>query len=360
MPQGVLVQVQSRVPNKIVDRLVYYFIFTLIYLLIPLIVAVLVAMNKNVSMEHLLTTPKSEVFSPDYRFKQIALLRRDLGLKDGNLSTYGESLPLQPDDTTIGIEIEMSWMQAFPDLAKDWQDSEIRPGQFDRRSPEFKQFNASYNSHDKALRPILETIQDVIPKVGYDAYWEFSFLPSKHIGVTLAELKTLYDAHVLRDGEAYATHMTVAGIDNDRDAFAFLCGLELSGGSNPARIKTAIESKKGSWARKGTGGLLQRRPDELMGDDTTGYEFRTLVARSSQQMESLLLTAQQLGSLVAHDPDGWRTYRSYIEDRLKSEGLALAAWQRPTLDSASWLKYANLLSSAQTMGQPGSPAASSR
>lgn len=294
-------------------------------------------------MDRLRPTEKSAVFNVEKRFAQVDKLRKSLDLPAIHKDQYRGAAELFVDSPTIGIEIEMSWMQVFPDLAAEWDDKQVRPSHLDHASLEYKQFSKNYNRLDQKLKPTLEEIQNVIPRVGRDAYWEFSFLPSKHIGVTMVEVQTLYDAQILRDDVPYATHMTVATIDNDRDAFAFLCGLELSGGSTTERIHTAITSQKGSWARKGKGGLLKRQPFELMGSDTNGYEFRTLVATSAQQINSLLLTAHDLASLYQDNPTGWKAYRSHIEGRIRTEGLELASWERPQSNKIPWLKYAQLL-----------------
>lgn len=302
-------------------------------------------LGQNLRMyDRLRPTERANVFKPERRFEQITKLRKSLGLEPLDEYSFGQGVEVDRHATTIGIEIEMSWDQAFPQLGAEWQEKEQRPETLPRSSPAFKDFSRKYNKHDQKLRPLLREIEQVIPRVGVDAYWEFSFLPSKHIGVTLAELQTLYDAQILRDGVSYATHMTVAGIDNDRDAFAFLCGLEISGGSDDERILRAITSKKGSWARKGFSGLLKRRPEELMGTDTEGYEFRTLVASSMDQMTSLFLTARDLGEMYQQNPNEWKKYRAHIESILKEKGLDLSPWPAPRTNQVPWMTYANILS----------------
>ena len=292
-------------------------------------------------MESLKPTKQSEVFTVEKRFEQIHSLRERLGLVPLEIISYGSAIDtLSP---TIGIEIEMSWMQAFPDMGAKWRDSLVRPSELHSYTPEYKAFTREYDQHDSKLRPVLEQVQKVIPRVGRDAYWEFSFLPSKNIGVSIAELQTLYDAQILHDGIHYATHMTVAEIDNDRDAFAFLCGLELSGGSSMDRIESAIHSTKGSWSRKGKGGILKRQPSELMGDDTDGYEFRTLTTTSLSQMTSLFLTARQLVLMMKNDKKEWERYRTHIESRIRDNDLLLKTWDKPTIDMSPWQKYAKLV-----------------
>jgi hypothetical protein len=156
-------------------------------------------------------------------------------------------------------------------------------------------------------------------------------------------LSLLYDAAILRNDQEYSLHMTVAGIDNDRDAFAFLCGVEQAGGTSPQRIIEAAHSKKGSWARKGKGGALKRRPDELLGDEEVGYEFRTLSAQSEAQMNTVLTTAAELSHVYVNDPEAWKAYRASIEHKLSEHELPLKAWPKPKDDATTWLAYSGLV-----------------
>lgn len=286
-------------------------------------------------MEH--AVPSSELFNDSSRYAAIARLRKDLALPD----YYPENPIYSP--LSIGIEIEMTWRQAFPDLSQKYSESPNKLGRFSR---EYHEFSQEYSKHDKQLLPLLQRIEPVIPRVGNDAYWEFSFLPAHNMGVTDAELAVLYDTCILRDGNDYSLHMTVAGIDNDRDAFAFLCGLEQNGGSTPDRILEAMHSQKGAWARKGSGGIVKRRPDELMGNSTVGYEFRTLVGKSQEQINATLSTAAHL-SQIHEQPEEWKEYRKETEGRLRAHGLEVKSWGSPRANEAPWLRYVELLDSVK-------------
>jgi len=276
-------------------------------------------------------------FNDTARFAAIDRIRKELSLPDA----YEQPSTISP--LSVGIEIEMTWRQAFPELSQRF----VSPATLHKNSEAYQTFSDAYDAHDKQLRPVLEHIKNVIPRVGADAYWEFSFLPTNNLSVTTAELSLLYDASILRDDQEYSLHMTVAGITNDRDAFAFLCGIEQAGGTSPQRIIDAANSKKGSWARKGKGGALNRRPEELMGDDIIGYEFRTLSAQSEAQMNTVLTTAADLAHLYTADPEAWKAYRGSIERELTEHGLELKAWPRPRNDAEPWLRYSRLVELAQ-------------
>ena len=298
-------------------------------------------------MERFLSTGPVEVFDTDRRFAQINNLRarlsnkHDIPLSPLNPNIFGAQSDRYAEVPTMGIEIEINWRHVFPELSESWGES--RPKDADKDSPEYIAFSEEYNRRDGQLKPVLEDISKVIPHVGKDAYWEFSFLPTKHIGITLAELQTLYEAGILRDGESYATHMTIASIDNERDAFAFICGIEIAGGTTPERIASAYT--QGSYDRKGKGGIHIRHPDELIGDDTSGYELRTLVVTSLEQATRFILTASQLGEMYQNDPAAWANYRTHIWSVMESIGVPLKAWDMPRVNINPWVKYAEFLAS---------------
>ncbi len=280
------------------------------------------------------------IFNDQARFEAIDTLRDSLQLPPAKPEPI---IDQAQSPLTIGIELEMTWRHAFAELATKWPTSGPTPRSFEP-SDIFNTFTKEYGSHDKKLRPTLERISEVIPRVGFDAYWEFSFLPSKNIQVTLSELAILYEKEILQNDEDYSMHMTVSGIDNDRDAFAFLCGLELNGGTTPERILQATKTTNGAWAYKGNGGILKREPKELRGDDKIAYEFRTLLGRSQRQIGSALFEAAKIGTIL-QDPSQWEAFRASIEATLRHQGLETKRWSHPKEDALPWLKYAQLLKS---------------
>lgn len=283
----------------------------------------------------------SEIFNPEVRIGRLNGLRDYLGLTAINASSVISEV--DPSLPTIGIEIEMNWIEAFTDMQARWLHSSDRPKDYDKQSDTYKEFSRQYNRNNRRLRPKLETIASVIPRVGFDAYWEFSFHPSYHVGVIEAELSTLYEANILSEGIPYATHMTIADIPSRRDAYTLLCELELQGGSSPERIAAAIKTQKGAWSVKGDGGLRLRTSDELKGESTSAYEFRTLFTSSASQMTRLMRGGQSWAAESILETAEWQTKRETIEKWLTANGLPLSSWESPSINPTPWLHYSQLL-----------------
>jgi hypothetical protein len=334
VPQGVKVQVLSRAPIYESPKGLFYFahasVITASILYLPY-------------MERPLST-SNEIFDPAKRLDKLQQLRVSLDLPELSIEPNKEDHATFP---SIGIEIEMTWDQALEDLRERWLGSPDRPEHYPKHSPVYQEMSQLHRANDARLRPVLEMISRTIPRVGFDAYWEFSFQPTRHTTVLDAEVQTLYDANILVPDVAYATHMTIAGIPNARDAFAIACLLEQAGGSTPGRIERAIVSKKGAWAQKGTGGVLKRYANELVGDDTVAYEFRTLLCTSPEQMSALHRIGQDAAWMSIHDPARWKAIRADIEHELKAHNLPLEAWGTPKIQPEIWRTYsAQLLGSA--------------
>ncbi len=286
-------------------------------------------------MSELPSPIEKRAFDPIYRLQRLNSVRQSLHL---------DTLELVPSvlGTSVGIEIEMTWPQAFPDMSK-WDRPDQRPRQLDRESAEYQQFSLDFDRNERELLPKLKQIESVIPRVGRDAYWEFSFLPTKDASVLIAEVNTLFESNILRDDQMYATHLTLSGIDNNRDAYAALMLLELEGSTPTKRL-----TDKTGWARKGTGGMRKRGKYELVGDDEHAYEFRTLVTQNVDQVAQLLHTAQSITAMMHDEPDAWLIKRNELEKVLQHEGLPLKAWPSPNQDPGLWLKYAQLLDTLQS------------
>lgn len=282
-----------------------------------------------------------KLFDTPARFERLNEVRQHLALDPLVTPAAPDSIMNLP---TAGIEIEMTWDQAFRDMQERWLHSPDRPMEYSPRTDTYKDFKQNYRRNNRRLQPILKSITPAIPRVGLDSYWEFSFDPTKDSAVANAELSTLYEAEILFDDITYPTHMTIAGIPTDRDAAAILCLLEQYGGTTPERIESAEKSKKGSWARKGQGGLLRRTPEELKGGlDTTAYEFRTLVTTSPEQMDRLFRFGQELAHLCLNKPDLWKQTRGRVEDKLRNSGLPVEFWQSPRENPDVWRKYGQLI-----------------
>lgn len=267
-----------------------------------------------------------KAFDTSYRFRRINALRQLWGfepIEDFLVST----------GSTVGIEIEMTWPQAFPEMAK-WDRADIRPSELDHDSAEYKQFSADYDWNDRQIRPLLEQVQRIIPRVGRDAYWEFSFLPTKNLEMLVHETSLLYEKGILRDDVPYATHLTLSGIDNDRDAYATLMMLEMEGGATQERLTETI-----GWARKGDGGVRRRNANELIGNDSCAYEFRTLVCLGVEHLRNILSLAQRLMTIQSDSPEVWHELRAQLEEQLKEQGLPVEKWDSPVNNPEMWQRY---------------------
>ncbi len=278
------------------------------------------------------------LFDTPARLSHLNELRNELQLSPVPITHTPETtLP------TLGIEIEMTWIQAFRDMQDRWLDSTDRPQDYSKKTDIYREFTKEYDRNDRQLRPILESIAPVIPRVGFDAYWEFSFRPVNDTVVANAELSTLYEAGILFEDIPYPTHMTIADIETERDASTILCLLEQAGGTTPERLEAALTSKKGSWARKGKGGQRHRYAWELEGEATSAYEFRTLITTSPEQMGRLLVLGQELAHTCLTHPTAWKNIQDTTERKLKSYDLPLKSWGSPRENPEIWRKYGKTL-----------------
>lgn len=278
---------------------------------------------------------ESEIFDDYARDTSIAYLRQTLQLPPKPI----EQNPALISPLTIGIEIEENWRQALPELGEKWAGKKPMSLRYLLERPAFTR---EYREADEALRDVLARIAISIP-ASNDSYHEFSFHPAKNLNYTAAEASALFEAGLLRDGEHYALHMTVAGLTSAYDAYTFLSTQELRGASTPQRILGAISARQGSWSQKGVGGIKTRTPDELQGADSTGHEFRSLVVTSHGQLLRTLGNAAQLATLYTNSTLGWRELQTETMDILSDAGLPLAPWNNPKQSPELWQRYAALL-----------------
>jgi len=274
-------------------------------------------------------SPERKAFDSSYRLRRINNLRRVWEMPD--LVIDIDELAEGP---AVGIEIEVTWPQAFPAMREQWHGSAIRPRDLDPESDEYRTFSKQYDENDRRIMPLLRQAENVIPRVGRDAYWEFSFLPTKHAELLLAEVQTLYQKGILEEGQSYATHLTLSGINKDSDAAALLLMLEKMGGTNLDRL-----TKMTGWSRKGMGGVHRRNPNELLGNDTCAYELRTLVATSLERLSDIVVVAQQLGMMIRDDPVAWGEIKASIRDEVERAGLPWKGWPSPDEDVELWQQY---------------------
>ncbi len=274
-----------------------------------------------------------DVFDDLGRFERLNKVRQRLGLSAIDAQSAPSDLP------SIGIEIEMTWDQAIPDLREAWYKNPVRPTSLDKRSPEYKTFSRLYRLGDRAVQSKLRQVRGIIPQVSPDSYQEFSFYPTRNAHVLAAEAQTLYDIDILSDTIEYPLHLTISDVPSHHDAMALLCQLELSGGTTPDRITAPLHKRSGSWAQKGTGGVLKRTNHELIGNSQNAYELRTLAATSPDQIHSILDTAQATVVMQNHDTLSWHSVRQMIRRRFEAQDLPWTPWEDAREHPEVWDAY---------------------
>lgn len=278
---------------------------------------------------------ESEIFDDYARETSVAYLRSALHLPPKPV----EQNPLFMSPMTIGIEIEENWRQALPELGEKWAGKKPLSLRYLLDRPAFTR---EYREADEALREKLSLITPSIP-ASNDSYHEFSFHPAKNLNFTVAEVDALFEAGLLRDQETYALHMTVSGFTRPYDAHAYLAAQEQSGATTPERILGAITARQGSWSQKGTGGIKPRVPNELIGSDTVGHEFRSLCVTSRDQLVRTLGNAARFATLYTSEHSAWVDLRRQTMTTLAEAGLPLVPWSNPKQAPDLWERYAAML-----------------
>jgi hypothetical protein len=280
-------------------------------------------------------TPSFDVFDDTLRMKRLNGLRHRLGL-----AAFEDIVQSEPDVPSLGIEIELTWDQAIPELREQWLGNSLRPASLNPHSRQYKEFRKLYAQGHRRIQQQYRKIKDVFPQVSEDAYKEFSFNPSRNVRVIASEVETLYDMDILTEGTEYSTHLTISDVTSDYDAYALLCLLEMNGGTTVNRITAPSRSRTGSWAQKGAGGILKRRPEELIGGTQIAYELRSLVTTDPEQLASVLETAQNTVVDQNHHREKWELQRRAIKKSFEAAGLIWTDWDDPRQPSEIWNGYA--------------------
>lgn len=264
---------------------------------------------------------------------------------------------------TIGAEIEVTWTSVFPQsAARVFREGTTWKNMTDQ---ELEAFNTLCSALDTEVLPLYESTQRAgIPK-GKDAYWEFAHAPCKSYQTLADEIGLLMKPSVglIPTEQELSMHVTLGGIEVVHGGpHMILTGLELARGTTGDRIRKAIvprlDSLDRGWARKAAQGLYTRAPGELAGTNC-GFEMRSLVANTSEQVRDTMRTAQMLGAAllgsraVRSGDDGYKTrhlrlnWRQFITS-LKSAFYAAQIdigqqWLAPYEKAEPWASLANFI-----------------
>ncbi len=157
---------------------------------------------------------------------------------------------------SIGIEIEIKFRHAYPDIFKQYI---------------LKKDYAPVNDLIKYKEVLyLKTIECGIPR-GAGDYWEFSFNPVYNTSILVDMIELLIAKNLIPDGE-HSLHITIGGLDRSENSYWILMILELLF-INKSRL---LEN---TWTKKGQSGIMERLYQ--------GYEMRTLTMNKQTNIDKL-------------------------------------------------------------------------
>lgn len=258
----------------------------------------------------------------------------------------GEGLAGAP---SLGAEIEIPWSGYFPEL---WERFEMSKG-VNALSPKRRdELSAACAKLEVDLLPKLELSAACGVPRGNDRYWEFAFNPVSDWRLLLLQTQALERAGVLPNNGRRSLQLTIAGIEQGPQAQALERLLEAYG-SSAERLKEGIERSKAEfyvgWARKGSGGVLQKGADKLLGGARVACEFRALSLPSDPLGFERLLSAASTGAraiiqggegLAGELAEGFHAFQGLCEGELARVGASSLSWEtgaRP--DYAAWAAY---------------------
>lgn len=292
---------------------------------------------------------------------------------------------LVQDRPSLGAEIEIPWSGYFPDL---WVQFGLDRGFSALSLEERLALSEACSAQESSLRPrLFRTVECGVPR-GNDRYWEFAFNPVCDWRWLDRQISLLEFSGLLPNNGQRSLQLTIAGLTQGPDAQALARLLECVA-SNPDRMKAGLESARSvihtGWARKGSGGVHQKQPEELKGGALVACEFRALLLPQEPARRQLALSTASLAALAieqSNRADGepasplalaWRSWRAECEARLEQVGAGSLTWESSSgLNRGSWDAYmthwpelaSDLLGAWQTLsfGLDGSvePTASAR
>ncbi len=193
---------------------------------------------------------------------------------------------------SIGIEIEIKFRHAFPDVFK----SHVLTNNLEAINDIIKDKEALY----------FKTIECGIP-LGADKYWEFSFTPVHNTSLLVDQIEILSYANLIPSGD-HSLHITIGGIDKSEKSYWILRIMELLYIKKERVISM-------NWNKKGLGGILERIYQ--------GYEMRTLTMSRDTDMDELFRIL-----IILLDSNHWKI----IKQKCLSLGLPDEIWMPKTID----------------------------
>lgn len=259
-------------------------------------------------------------------------------------TTYTGANPVRASINTmsssVGIEVELPWATMLGRV--DPEASEIlrnSHGFYGLSSSQQARVQTGFHALDLEYKERVERVIDNDKiKPGNDGFKEFAFSPVHEPEELIQSLGALYDNGILMEGETYPLHFTFGGVTRSL-AWVSLMSMEICDGLIPDRL-----TQTRTWARKGTAGILERKPKELE-IDSIAVEFRTLQLTSLGQFEKILKVGKSIcDSVVENDLDKVFCVRSTLINLLADRDIdASKQWPNPQKNIKPWASMAEAL-----------------
>lgn len=244
---------------------------------------------------------------------------------------------------TIGVEVEVRWRSYFPELWKNHLEGKV----YSELSYDEKELLTKLCDAEEAiLLPKLKATERLgIPK-GKDKYYEFALEPAHHPSVIWYELELLKAANLIPDNMKHSLHITLGGMEANKDAYLMLMCLELLGYSSTERLcSAAVTDKAVLWGRRGRAGIRERESYQMKLGKTTGIELRTLELPTDQkEIEYLLFITWMMANYIKNKDryPAWNNVVLELEGIAENNNIDISKnWGRPYENPEVWIDFAN-------------------
>lgn len=251
---------------------------------------------------------------------------------------------------SMGIEVEVPWRLYFPQL---WSEFGMSRG-FSALGPdEARALAAACAELEEQLLPRLRMSAACGVPRGNDRYWEFALDPCTDWRLPCAQLELLRAAGLLPAEPGLSLQITIGGARAGSGAQAMARLLEALC-SSPARLASGLEAAArgkihSGWARKGSGGVLEKQAQELKLGALRACEFRTLAMPGGEsELRGLLSRASAAGAALSASQAGadselakaWGRFESGCGRAMAGLGIPSLEWERGSpIPTAAWGRY---------------------
>lgn len=267
--------------------------------------------------------------------------------------SFGLSMPEDmgsPLGPPMGAEVEIPWSGYFPEL---WDRFGLAAGIGSLDPGRLGELGAACSAIEEGLLPRLrQTVACGVPR-GNDRYWEFAFDPVATPGLLWGQMDLISRAGLMPNDGRRSLQLTIEGLRQGADAQALARVLESLASDGPRLARGIAQTAKivhTGWARKGSGGVLEKGAGDLKRGAAVACEFRTLMLPADARGLRRLLAVASAGAAAilaaqaGEDSErtrGWGATRRRCEEVLRDAGAERLDWERGSRpDAVAWAAYA--------------------